>query len=223
MRGMRTIFALLLNLILLTALSAFAQDQETLEQIKKANEAAKQLGVKPPDMQKLLEESAKEDELNDTAGKSAADSATTTPVATVTSSTAPHLNLDLPAGSAKGSITFDGTTSDLKFAAAFIDQKDDRKPVVLVVSDQKLPADKWTSEFDMMRDHTKWSGIVVFLDKDGSVYRTDVHTKGQQSSVSGLFDVKINEPTGRELAGAAKSESDSGDKKLDVTFHATRK
>jgi len=34
----------------------------------------------------------------------------------------------------------------LKFAAAFIDQSDERKPMVLLVSDQKLPVDKWESE-----------------------------------------------------------------------------
>jgi hypothetical protein len=34
----------------------------------------------------------------------------------------------------------------LKFAAAFVDQKDERKPVVLVISDQKLAVKKWKSE-----------------------------------------------------------------------------
>ncbi len=47
---------------------------------------------------------------------------------------------DLPAGSAKGSLTYDGATAELKFAAAsatgrtrcgeFLDQKDERKPIV---------------------------------------------------------------------------------------------
>jgi hypothetical protein len=37
---------------------------------------------------------------------------------------------DLPAGSAKGSLTYDGATAELKFAAAFVDQKDERKPIV---------------------------------------------------------------------------------------------
>jgi hypothetical protein len=45
---------------------------------------------------------------------------------------------DLPAGSANGSLTYDGAMAELKFAAAFVDQKDERKPVVLVISDQKL-------------------------------------------------------------------------------------
>jgi len=30
---------------------------------------------------------------------------------------------DLPAGSAKGSLTYDGASAELKFAAAFVDQK----------------------------------------------------------------------------------------------------
>src|SRR6266498_5133414 len=68
---------------------------------------------------------------------------------------------DLPAGSAKGSLTFDGATAELKFASAFVDQKDDRKPIVLLMTDKKLPTEKWTSEFDLMRDHTKWSGLAL--------------------------------------------------------------
>jgi len=52
---------------------------------------------------------------------------------------------DLAAGSAKGSLTYNGATAELKFAAAsatgrtrcgeFADQKDERKPIVLVISD----------------------------------------------------------------------------------------
>jgi hypothetical protein len=59
-----------------------------------------------------------------------------------------------------GSLTYDGATAELKFAAAsatgrtrcgeFVDQKDERKPIVLVISDQKLPVEKWVSESDMI-------------------------------------------------------------------------
>jgi hypothetical protein len=49
---------------------------------------------------------------------------------------------DLPAGSAKGSLTYDGATAELKFASAFVDQKDERKPVVLLISDQKVPVER---------------------------------------------------------------------------------
>jgi hypothetical protein len=34
--------------------------------------------------------------------------------------------------------TYDGATAELKFAAAFVDQTDERKRIVLVISDQKL-------------------------------------------------------------------------------------
>ena len=48
---------------------------------------------------------------------------------------------DLPAGSAKGSLTYGGAATELKVAAAFVDQKDQRKPIGFVISDQK-----WESE-----------------------------------------------------------------------------
>jgi hypothetical protein len=207
---MKTFLPLLLTLIF--AVSAPAQDQQTAEQIKRASDDAKRMGVKSPDVPALPQDNVKQDAEKALSPQPSAQSSASVPA-----------KVDVPAGTAKGSITFDGTTSDLKFASAFVDQKDDRKPVILLLSDQKLPTDKWSSEFDMMRDHTKWSGIAVFLDKDGTVFRTDVHTKGQQASVSGMFDVKLNDPTGKDLAGVARSEPDSTDKKLDVTFHAVRK
>jgi len=77
---------------------------------------------------------------------------------------------DLPAGSAKRSLTYDGATAELTFTAAFVDQKDERKPIVLVISDQKLQVEKWESEFDVMLAQSKWSGVVFFLDKDGSLF-----------------------------------------------------
>jgi hypothetical protein len=53
---------------------------------------------------------------------------------------------DLPAGSAKGSFTYEGATAELKFAAAFVDQTDERKPIVLLISEQKRPVEKWIRE-----------------------------------------------------------------------------
>jgi hypothetical protein len=56
----------------------------------------------------------------------------------------------------KRSLTYEGATAELKFAAAsatgrtrcgeFVDQKDERKPIVLCLSDQKLPVEKWKGE-----------------------------------------------------------------------------
>jgi hypothetical protein len=52
-------------------------------------------------------------------------------------------------------VTFGRAKAELKFATEFVDQKDDSKPVVLVISDQKLPVEKWVSEFEMMLDENK--------------------------------------------------------------------
>ena len=130
---------------------------------------------------------------------------------------------DLPAGSATGSLTYDAATAELKFAVAFVDQKDERKPIVLLISDQKLPVEKWESEFDMMLDHSKWSGVVFFLDKEGKVFRSDVHLNGRQSSVSGIFELKIDNPSSKDLTGTAKTSADEKETRLDAAFHATLK
>ena len=130
---------------------------------------------------------------------------------------------DLPAGSAKGSLTYDGASAELKFAAAFVDQKDERKPIVLVISDQKLQVEKWESEFDMMMDHSKWSGVVFFLEKEGKVFRSDVHINGRQSSVSGIFELKIDNLSNKDLTGTATTSAGEKETKLDAAFHATLK
>jgi hypothetical protein len=130
---------------------------------------------------------------------------------------------DLPAGSAKGSLTDDGATVELKFATAFVDQKDERKPTVLLISDQKPPVEKWKSEFDMMMDHSRWSGVVFFLDKEGKVFRSDLHMKGRQSSVSGIFELKLDNPSSTDLTGTAQTTATDKETTLDVAFHATVK
>ena len=129
---------------------------------------------------------------------------------------------DLPSGSAKGSLTFEGTRVPLTHAAAFVDQKDERKPVILLLSDKKLPVENWKSEFDMMFDKSKFNGVVFFLDQEGKMFRTDVHMKDKQTGVSGIFDLKLNNPASKELTGSATATATEGrTDKLDVTFHAT--
>lgn len=129
---------------------------------------------------------------------------------------------DLPAGTAKGSLTFDGATAALTYAAAFVDQKDEEKPVILILSDKKLPTEKWTTGFDMMRTGAKFNGIVFYLNKEGKVSRTDVHMKDRQTAVSGIFDVKVDDPASKEITGSATSGESKSDK-LEVVFHATLK
>jgi hypothetical protein len=129
---------------------------------------------------------------------------------------------DLPPGTARGSLTFEGHTAELKFAAAFVDQKDSDKPVVLLLTDTKLPTEKWTSEFDMMRDKTKWNGIVFFL-KDGIAIRSDIEMTGRHTSISGIFELKLDNSASKELTGTATTDEGAKNATLKVTFHATLK
>src|SRR5258708_2354715 len=134
---------------------------------------------------------------------------------------------DLPSGIAKGTCAKDGAPPvALAYAGAFVDQKDDRKPTVLILSDIKLPTATWTSEFDLMRATGKlpFSGAIFFLDKDGAVFRTDFYWKGRQSSVSGYFKLKLDEKAGKELTGTVESsEGEAKDPKVDATFHTALK
>ena len=42
----------------------------------------------------------------------------------------------------------------MKFAAAFVDQKDEHKLIVLVIGDQKIPVEKWIREgFLLLSSH----------------------------------------------------------------------
>ena len=130
---------------------------------------------------------------------------------------------DLAAGAAKGSYTPEGgTTVAITNAAAFTDQKDERKPTILLLTDKKLPTEKWKSEFDLMLSHEKFSGVLFWLDKDGAVFRNDTYQNGRQASVAGMFELKLDAKGGKDLTGSASSHDRASDK-LEVTFHAALK
>ena len=134
--------------------------------------------------------------------------------------------VELSSGTAKGTFTPKGQpTVTLACAAAFVDVKDEEKPVILLLSDKKLPTEKWTSEFDLMRAHPTFSGVLFWINKAGEVFRTDVYQNGRQSSVGGMFSLQLDSPMGgKELTGTAgNKDAESADHKLDATFHATLK
>lgn len=132
---------------------------------------------------------------------------------------------DLPAGTAKGNFTPEGKPAvTLANAVAFVDVKEEEKPVLLILSDKKLAAEKWTNEFDLMMAHPKFSGVIFFIDKEGKVFRTDVYDDGRQASVSGYFDFKLEGAMGKDLKGTAKTRETSGaGPKIDAVFHALAK
>src|SRR5579862_6379019 len=115
----------------------------------------------------------------------------------------------LASGEAKGTLATKGEkAATLAFAAAFVDVKDEEKPTIVIISDKKIPVEKWTSEFDMIEAEADlaFTGIVFFINKDGDVFRTDMHWKGKQTGVAGVFDVKVDSAKGaKEITGTAKS------------------
>ena len=132
---------------------------------------------------------------------------------------------DLPAGTSTGTfIPEDKPAVTLANAAAFVDTKEEGAPVLLMLSDKKVVVGDWKSEIDMMMAHPMFSGAIFFIDKEGTVFRTDVYDKGQQSSVSGYFNLKLDGAMSKDLKGEVKSsETSSKGPKLDAVFHAVVK
>ncbi len=129
---------------------------------------------------------------------------------------------ELSLGSAAGSLTYHGQTVNLTFAGAFVNTDDDKKQTILVLSDQKLPVEKWSSESDLMRDETKWSGVVFFLNGDGTFGRSDIRLQGRQAIVSGFFGMQWSDPGGKTLSGRAATDPSAKENKLEVVFRAER-
>ncbi len=145
------------------------------------------------------------------------------PIAPLAVRSAPAEPSALPVGSAKGTFSpEDKPAVMLTNATAFIDRKDADKPTILILSDKKLPAEKWTSEFDLMMAHPAFTGLVLWLNAEGVVYRSDTYDQGKQASVSGLFELKLGGAMGKDLTGTVHGGEKSGGKgpKADVAFHA---
>lgn len=137
----------------------------------------------------------------------------------------------LATGEASGAFSADGKETKLTHVAAFVDQKDERKPVILIVSDVELPAGGWKSETDFMMyrmDHEKMIGVAFYLDKNREVFRTDYFDGTSfPTSTSGIFELKLDPASGKTFSGSAHStkagETLSHKVKLDVTFNAALK
>ena len=135
----------------------------------------------------------------------------------------------LKPGSAAGSFAANGKEAKIAYAAAFTDQNDASKPVVLVLSDKELPASKWQNGSDMSayrREHP-FLGVAFWLDKDNKVFRTDYFDGTSfPTSASGLFELKLDR-TATSLIGSAKSNPAAAKLtspvKRDTTFNAALK
>jgi hypothetical protein len=132
-------------------------------------------------------------------------------------------------GAALGTFSAGGKSAKLAFAATFTDQKDDRKPTVLVLSDKEVPSSTFKdgSDFSAWRREHKIIGLAFWLDAKNEIYRTDFYDGTSfPTSASGLFDVKVTRAAG-SLSGTAKSNQAAAKLHdpvaLDATFNALLK
>ena len=126
-------------------------------------------------------------------------------------------------GAASGTFAAGGKTAKLAYAAAFTDQRDDKKPVVLVLSDKEVPASTFRdgSDFSAWRREHKVMGIAFWLDAKSEPYRTDFYDGTSfPTSASGLFDLKVARAAG-SLTGTAKSNAAAAKLHDPVTLDAT--
>lgn len=104
----------------------------------------------------------------------------------------PQKGKDQP-GRATGTLDLDGKTVTMTHAYAFIDQKDKRKPVLILITDRAVPADQWKSEFDMMkyRSNKPFMYICFWIDKDRQEFRREHLVDKFPVSTMGVFDLKL--------------------------------
>ena len=131
-------------------------------------------------------------------------------------------------GQAAGTLTAKGQSINLAHAAAFVDQQD--KQVVLLLTEQPVPATSWKSHSDIMMyrmNKNPLRGIAFRLDDKRQVLGVDVYAGDFPTSTSGLFALKLDGPPGKTLAGTAKSTEAaakmSEPMSLSVSFNATLK
>jgi hypothetical protein len=131
-------------------------------------------------------------------------------------------------GTASGTLTVKGKAINLAHAAAFADDKE--KQVILLLTEQPVPAASWKSHSDIMMyrmNKNPLRGVAFRLDDKRQVVGADYYDDQFPTSTSGIFALKLDGPTGKTLAGTAKS-TDAAAKlsepvSLDVSFNAMLK
>jgi hypothetical protein len=140
------------------------------------------------------------------------------------------------AGSANGTFTFGGKTVKLAYAAAFVDQESNL--TYLLVTDNKVPAESWTSQLEIMRylidkknpsqidkNHV-FTGVAFVLDKKREMLSADYYASGFPTSTGGVFELKLDAGAPKTFSGSAWTDPRVKEKNLpemQATFSATLK
>jgi hypothetical protein len=132
-------------------------------------------------------------------------------------------------GQATGTFTAKGKTVKLAHAAAFVDESDKKRPVILLLTEQPVPSAGWKSHSDLMAHHrsTPITGVVFRIDAQREVDTAEYFAERFPTSTSGIFVVTFDGPAGKSFAGKVKSTPAAAKLSepvtLDAAFNATLK
>lgn len=126
-------------------------------------------------------------------------------------------------GQATGTLTAKGKTVKLAYAAAFVDETDKRKPVILLLTEQPVPSAGWKSHSDLMAHHrsTPITGVVFRVDAQREVDTAEYFVERFPTSTSGVFVVTFDGPPGKVYTGKVKSTPTAAKLSEPVSIDAT--
>ena len=133
-------------------------------------------------------------------------------------------------GQAAGTLTVKGKTINLAYAYAFVDEGDKKKPVILLLTEQQVPAASWKGDSDIMMyrmSKNPLRGVAFRLDDKRALLGADYYDGSFPTGTAGIFALKLDGPPGKTLAGTAKSTEAaaklSEPVSLSASFNATLK
>lgn len=150
------------------------------------------------------------------------------PVAFGATSTAAPAAAALQPGQAAGSLTVGDKTITLSHASTYATTYMDKKHVVLLLTDQALPAASWKDAADMMMYRMaghKFGGVEFYLDDQRHVTMANYYA-AEDSPIGGnpVFELKLDAGAGKTLSGSARSTPFAATLhspvKLEVRFNA---
>ena len=111
-------------------------------------------------------------------------------------------------GKAMGAFEIDGKTVTMTHAYAFVDQKDKRKPVLILITDREVPANQWKSESDMARYRSDkpFKYVCFWIDKDHLEFRREHCVDKFPVATMGVFDLKLAPSDPGSFSGTIKKD-----------------
>ena len=134
-------------------------------------------------------------------------------------------------GQAAGTLTVKGKTINLAYAYAFVDEEDKKRPVILLLTEQEVPAASWKGNSEIMTyrrfNKNPLRGVAFHLNDKRELVAADIYEHSFPTGTVGIFALKFDGPAGKTFAGTAKS-TEAGAKlsepvSLSVSFNATLK